>query len=357
MARLAVNQMQILPLHTWHILAAAALVTPTVAIYTPKTLTAVMVAVAITVYLVRFLESRRLALSLDRISLTLLAICAVGVASGLWSVDPIDSVQRAIKLAVLLLCGTVIVQEAKRMPASGRLIFERGFAVGLGLAIALLVVEWVSGLALTRFIADMFPEGRLLPTGLIAYGLLLKPAMAVLATITWPGAIMLWRRGHRAGAAVLLLVMLVLLGQFESRAATIALLGGFLFAALIYALRGKGFSLIVALIAVGVLAVPFATSALVSPKVPELASTATNPSYLHRLVIWQFAAEKIAERPILGWGLGMSRSIPGGDDPPGGRDNPYGFDPILRHCRCIRTTRPCRCGSSSEFPGRCWARR
>ena len=33
----------------------------------------------------------------------------------------------------------------------------------------------------------------------------------------------------------------------------------------------------------------------------------------HRLEIWHFAGQRIAERPLLGWGLDASRAIPGGN--------------------------------------------
>jgi O-antigen ligase len=38
-----------------------------------------------------------------------------------------------------------------------------------------------------------------------------------------------------------------------------------------------------------------------------------NGSVWHRAEIWSFAADRIAERPLLGWGLGSARAIPGGD--------------------------------------------
>ncbi len=37
-------------------------------------------------------------------------------------------------------------------------------------------------------------------------------------------------------------------------------------------------------------------------------------SFGHRLLIWDFAGKRIAERPLLGWGLDSSRSIPGGKE-------------------------------------------
>src|SRR5207244_777034 len=35
-------------------------------------------------------------------------------------------------------------------------------------------------------------------------------------------------------------------------------------------------------------------------------------SALHRLIIWRFATDHIAERPVLGWGMDASRELPGG---------------------------------------------
>jgi O-antigen ligase len=35
-------------------------------------------------------------------------------------------------------------------------------------------------------------------------------------------------------------------------------------------------------------------------------------SGIHRLLIWRFGADRIAERPLLGWGMDASRAIPGG---------------------------------------------
>ena len=43
--------------------------------------------------------------------------------------------------------------------------------------------------------------------------------------------------------------------------------------------------------------------------VPSLPNSAR-----HRLAIWQFAEQLIAERPILGWGLNNARAVPGGND-------------------------------------------
>ena len=38
-------------------------------------------------------------------------------------------------------------------------------------------------------------------------------------------------------------------------------------------------------------------------------------SAAHRLLIWSFVGDRIAEHPLAGWGLNSSRAIPGGKDP------------------------------------------
>src|SRR5579883_2632305 len=38
-------------------------------------------------------------------------------------------------------------------------------------------------------------------------------------------------------------------------------------------------------------------------------------SAIHRFLIWHFAIDRIAEKPLLGWGLDASRALPGGSEP------------------------------------------
>jgi O-antigen ligase len=40
---------------------------------------------------------------------------------------------------------------------------------------------------------------------------------------------------------------------------------------------------------------------------------ALKDSAIHRLVIWRFVADRIADRPLFGWGMDASRAIPGGE--------------------------------------------
>jgi O-antigen ligase len=47
---------------------------------------------------------------------------------------------------------------------------------------------------------------------------------------------------------------------------------------------------------------------------PDLPASVRTSVY-HRLEIWQFVAERISQRPLLGWGLEASRTLPGAQEP------------------------------------------
>lgn len=52
-------------------------------------------------------------------------------------------------------------------------------------------------------------------------------------------------------------------------------------------------------------------------------------SAYHRLIIWNFASDRIAERPWFGWGLDSSRAIPGGRDVAQLPPDPWGQGGLL----------------------------
>jgi O-antigen ligase len=64
-----------------------------------------------------------------------------------------------------------------------------------------------------------------------------------------------------------------------------------------------------------VIIAPLVAGLVITEKLIETAAQQTdNVSGPHRLVIWRFAAERIRERPVIGWGLDSARVMPGGKD-------------------------------------------
>jgi O-antigen ligase len=99
----------------------------------------------------------------------------------------------------------------------------------------------------------------------------------------------------------------------ESMAAALALAAALGGAA---AFRLVGPRAIAALLVVCVLAAPLAT------KLPALEQLAERRdltvSIYHRASIWQFVGARVADKPVLGWGMHASRTMPGGHNTIGG---------------------------------------
>jgi len=61
-------------------------------------------------------------------------------------------------------------------------------------------------------------------------------------------------------------------------------------------------------------ALPLAVQFVPSPQVTWENWRWLSNSAHHRLTIWQFTGQRIADRPVLGWGVDAARTIPGGEE-------------------------------------------
>jgi len=229
--------------------------------------------------------------------LMLLGWAAVSAA---WAPEPtrvLDTVLRlGFSLALALLAADAL-REACLSP-----IIPRAAAVGLALGISAALFDDVSGNALraaVRGISD--------PPPALAYGL--KNAASVIAFLlpiaVFAPAVPTWARISLAvsGCAVVLLL--------PGESAKLAVLAGLACAVAASANLNVTRRCLAASVALIVLGFPL----LLGAALPRDAGALPN-SAVHRLLIWDFAAERIAERPVLGWGMESSRTIPGGAGKP-----------------------------------------
>jgi O-antigen ligase len=134
-----------------------------------------------------------------------------------------------------------------------------------------------------------------------------------LAILLLPAAALLFGRGRPAFGLAISAIAAGAVLQLDDVSAKSALPASLLMAALLY-WRPR----IIARIAAALCVLFILTAPLTLPKlaqVPGLLAAADSfkPSAAHRLLIWSFSGDHIAERPLLGWGLDSSRAIPGGN--------------------------------------------
>lgn len=239
----------------------------------------------------------------DATVLAILAIPLIGLVSSLWSLMPGESALRAVKLLAIA-GGGIAIAIAAQGPAAPRPLHAL-LAILLGMAIA-------AGLALTDHILlfeliDDFDPGFTPRRGFYSRG------ATVMILFAWLAVIGLLRLGRRGVAALLYLGIgaLIVLKFRSGAAATVWATGACVFASYVVA-KAHMRPVLGLLLAAVILAAPLWAAALPAPDALHADKRALPSSWSHRILIWQFAAQRIAERPMLGWGLDASRSIPGG---------------------------------------------
>jgi O-antigen ligase len=173
------------------------------------------------------------------------------------------------------------------------------------LAVLMLAIEGASDAGLSRLLYRIPPGTPVLFTrydrGVTVLVLALFPALAGSRMRGWWGA-------------CLALAVTAAAWFMPSQAAEAALVAGLAAFALAYYMpRVTAAALAAGLIALAVY-LPVATPSDQAVIALRHEAPWIKFSGIHRLLIWRFAADRIAERPLLGWGMDASRELPGGHE-------------------------------------------
>lgn len=234
----------------------------------------------------------------------LLCAALVGWAliSTLWSAEARHGVGTAAGLAALLLLATMTARALEEDAVAHLVRLRTVLLPGVAVGIALLAFDQASD-NLFRLAVRGFPAWDVR----ITYGL--KPAMSVLALLL-PLLLIVPGLPRAAIGAVLAAAAAVAL-WLPGEAAKIATLAGLGVAFAARLAPQAAARLAAAGVALLFLAAPLVYGAVLS-RGPDL--SALPPTATHRMLIWDFTVARIAERPLLGWGLDASRSLPGSQD-------------------------------------------
>lgn len=236
--------------------------------------------------------------------LPLMAFVLWALVSAGWAADTAYTVQRGLRLIAETSCGLLVLATISALTRDERRRLHWALLAGLILVALLALVD----VALSNALIKAVRGPTMLPTSA-------NRSASVMALCLAPVLLVLWRTGRRWPAAGLALLVLASVLELESDTAKLALvLGGVL--AILGALFGWLRRLYPTALRVGlmglVLLMPLVPLAL--PPAVTLADKGIKASGLHRLIIWQFAAQRLMEAPTIGWGLDAARNLPGGKD-------------------------------------------
>jgi len=228
----------------------------------------------------------------------LAALLVLAAGSAAWSITPLRSLEMAGRITGVSVAGLSLIRAA---PLAANRSIVLALVGGAIAAIGLAFVELASGEAL----GSLFYMRGLFPARMNEAA----TAMAILALpiAAMPGGAlprsMAMALGLASGLAVALLA-----GTTAKLALAIAIA-----AAAIFLLDYRRAGRIAAVVAAAmILAAPLVFPPLVNSTALFATADEIKSSASHRLLIWSFVGERIAERPLLGWGMDTSRAIPNG---------------------------------------------
>ena len=232
------------------------------------------------------------------------ALLTWGVAAVAWSPVPGRAVTEAARLAAFVLLAAMAARAAAALDAPARRRVGRGLLVGLGLGVAAAVLDGATGHGLRAAVRGL----RDVPADLM-FGL--KPSGSVLAlllplALAVPGLPVAARWAAAVAGGVVALTV-------PGEAARLSILAGLAAGAAAWAVPAVP-RLLGGALAILAVSAPLTFGALLDSRI--VPADRLGISGAHRLIVWDFALRRIADRPVTGWGMDSSRAIPGGQDRP-----------------------------------------
>ncbi|MGB0571179.1 MAG: O-antigen ligase family protein [Alphaproteobacteria bacterium] len=240
--------------------------------------------------------------------LVLLMLLLVGWAliSSFWAINPDRAVKTSLRIALVCISVIVLVDAAKMLDPQQRWKFGYWLIGGTvtGLVLTGILVLWggpvSTWLGETRLAADDLSN--------------LNRTSTVIALLVWPVALIVARTYNRLAAAAVIILSALLLFALAPSTPLVAFTVGLLAFIIAWVSQRWGKRVLFLAFAGAVVMIPL-IDFLAPPAIDFLAANLRFPhSEIHRLVIWKFAAERIFEHPLFGWGLDASRAIPGNNE-------------------------------------------
>ncbi len=233
-----------------------------------------------------------------------LSLLVWALVTSAWAISTPAALDLWKSLALIFAAILLSLNAATRLNDEARQHVATWAVVGLGLGLVILGIELTFTQPLTRLIQSGDAPPR--PSSLNA-------GISVALAIVWPVAAAVWRRGQATLAGGLVAGVALAVYFSDGTSAKIAFVVALAAYALVWIARRGALGALCLIAALMILAAPVALRTII-PAPQSFDQTVSGParSALHRLYIWDFAAQHIVEKPFLGWGLDSARALPGG---------------------------------------------
>ena len=295
-------------------LIIAGLLFAPIGVIAPKGLAPLLFMVAIWQLLLD-MQARRLREVFDtRVAWLLTALALWALVTVSWAPDPELSIVSAAKIAATFFAGLVMLAAARRLEPPAREWLGVAVIAGFAVAALALALEVAAGYPATQAwyaYQERTDEFR---------AAALNRAVILIFLASWLAAVEFRRRGRAWLGWVAIIAAAFIVFGADGNSAKVAALIAVPLAAIAWWLGNRTHVVVAAIAVLGVTIAPMLPLNLLAPDRYAKVVPEGYYSALHRLYIWRFSAERIIDKPALGWGLDASRDLPGGDErlPEGG---------------------------------------
>ena len=280
------------------IFCAFAALLPIVAVVAPKGTVVLLLLATILAVPTCWWACRRFPVPDLRMSLALAALLAWCAIASAWSVEPVQSLVLVIRIAVIFAAGLLLFAASAALDDAARERVGRWLIAGFGVSLAYMAVEIGLDYPLLRAFKEPRPGSE---------AVWFNRGAVALALIVWPVVAYLWER--RVGWRALAIPVVLGIGSvfLESESATLGFAVGIVMALLTVAIPKAGRTITIAAVVLAFVAMPFAVKEMYRDGWHRAEWLMTSAQ--HRVEIWDFTLQRIAEKPLLGWGFDASRHL------------------------------------------------
>ncbi len=292
------------------VLALVAGLVPVAGVFLPKAIAPLIICSAILCTFTLGVRDRDLLHMSRAIVIPLTVLCIWALVSSIWANEQASAFTGALHLTGNLFAGFLFFAGVRALDAEQQARISGFLTVGWFAGLAVIAIEIIFRGPI--FLALYNAQFEIMADTVGPFWL--KTGTAVLIILVWPVMIALRRSWGIAAAAAAFIAVLILAYQVKYLAGVGALALGAVIAGLAY-LSARRVAMIIAVI--GVVVSLAAPSVIV--QFGTIQETITRFDFLpnaarHRIGIWSFTAARIAEHPLLGWGMNASKEMAGGRD-------------------------------------------
>ena len=280
------------------IFCAFAALLPIVSVVAPKGTVVLLLLAAVLAVPTYWWAYRRIPVPDLRFSIALVLLVVWCAIASSWGFDVKKSLVLVLRIVVIFAAGMVLFPIVSTLDHAARNRIGLWLVAGVGLSLALMAMEIGLDYPTVRSLKDI-SSGR----EAIAFN---RGAIA-LSLIVWPVVSYLWSRGLGWKALVIPVLLGVLSIFLESASATLGFAIGIATFLLVVSHRKIGRLVTLAACVVAFVALPFAMREMHNHEWHR--ADWLSGSEHHRVEIWNFSLERIAEKPVLGWGFDGSRHV------------------------------------------------